>query len=140
MAAEDIVKVTKHKRTASLSHYIDNMSVPQKRRCSGILAQTMARKSNTAVSIVPGCSATVIPSGGAASSRRSYEEKPNFDLTIGGMKVDDWLNVNEQENHRPDSSETRQNQQLVTARTALSSLLPNATFNGSCVINVNFHS
>ncbi|XP_043193789.1 uncharacterized protein LOC122366071 [Amphibalanus amphitrite] len=140
VAAEDIVKVTKHKRTASLSHYIDDMSVPQKRRCSEILAQTMTRQSDTTASVVQGCSATVIQNGGPATSRRLCEEKPNFNLTIGGMEVDDWLNMNEQEHRVPDPSEVRQSQQLVTARTALSSLLPNATFNGSCVINVNFHA
>ena len=137
VASEDIVKVTKHKRVASLAHNIDDMPVPQRRHCSEILARTMG------VGSKPESSGPVVPSDRPGPSRQAPKEMPLFKLTIPGLDSDD---SDDQENQEPTKLSQPSNpqnipqsyQQLLSTKAALSSLLPNATFNGSCVINVNF--
>ena len=127
VASEDIVKLTNHKRVASLSHYIDDMPVPQKRHCSEILARTMAKEKTTT-----GGSSLMLPQERPVPKRVTPEEMPYFKLTLPGLDTDD---SDDQENQNI----PKENRRLLTAKAAMSSLLPNATFNGSCVINVNFH-
>ena len=74
----------------------------------------------------------MLPQERPVPKRVMPEEMSYFKLTLPGLDTDD---SDDQENQNI----PKKNRQLLTSKAALSSLLPNATFNGLCVINVNFH-
>ena len=113
------------------------MPVPQERHCSEILARTMGVGSKLE------SSNPVVPSERPGPSRQASKEMLLLKLTMPVLVSDDSGDQENQEptklSHPSNPQNTPQsNQQLRSTKAALSSLLPNATFSGSCVSSVNF--
>lgn len=47
VSPQSIIAITKHRNTNSLKHYIEDLSTPQKRMCSGILSDAIRGSSNS---------------------------------------------------------------------------------------------
>ena len=126
VSEHDIINVTKHKKTTSLSHYISGMPTSQKRKCSDILKTAMAPAEGAAEVEAP--DEAVSAADEAASwpiSKRSTADATSVAPVTAGTRP--YFDLHSMEGAGD----------KLSASNALAALLPNATFHGSCVINVN---